>query len=83
MSDRERVIWAWRTTMGRAPKDAEADYLLGVYTKRRQRFASDAVAAKKLIDKQEVPEGVTQEQLAAWFYVANVLLNLDETITKS
>ena len=26
--------------------------------------------------------GVKQEQLAAWFYVANILLNLDETITK-
>ena len=83
MSDRQRVIWAWRTVMGRTPKDAETDYLLGIFEQQLDRFASDTAAAKTLINKQQVPDGVQQEQFAAWFYVANILLNLDEAITKS
>ena len=50
--------------------------------KYREMAADDQAAAKKLIDKQQVPEDVNPEQLAAWFYVATILLNLDETITK-
>jgi len=82
MNNRERIVWAWRTAVGRRPKDAEADYLLSIYQQQQERFTQDAAAASKLIDKQQVPEGVQQDELAAWFYVANILLNLDETITK-
>ena len=31
----------------------------------------------------EPPEGMDKGDLAAWFFIANILLNLDETITKS
>ena len=42
----------------------------------------DENTVKTLLGKNELPQGVDGAQLAAWFYVANVLLNLDETITK-
>jgi hypothetical protein len=29
-----------------------------------------------------LPSGATREELAAWYAVATVLMNLDETITK-
>ena len=31
----------------------------------------------------KAPQGADPAELAAWFYLANILLNLDETITKS
>jgi hypothetical protein len=81
-SDRHRVDWAWRTTLGRAPSESEASYLLRLYETERGRFEADSAAANALVGKNPLPQGVTRAELAAWFYVANILLNLDETITK-
>lgn len=81
-TDRQRIAWAWQTAVGRAPTDSEADYLLKVYQDELARFEQNPAAVNKLIDKNPVPEGIPRQQLAAWFYVSNILLNLDETITK-
>ena len=41
--------------------------------------AADLIASVK---GWKAPEGMNKSELAAWFYIANILLNLDETITK-
>ena len=81
-SDRHRIKWAWRTAVGRVPSAAEASFLLNVYETELARFEADSAAATELIDTNPLPVGVRRAQLAAWFFVANILLNLDETITK-
>ena len=63
-----------------APKKQDDDYL----TKELAKFQQDPQAATKLISVGESPRpsGVDASELAAWTAVGNVLLNLDETITK-
>ena len=68
--------------MARAPQNSELDHLLSVYHAELGRFRQDPSSAAVTVGKNHVPAGVTVEELAAWFYVANILLNLDETITK-
>ena len=48
------------------------------------RFQSDASAAERLLAIGESPRdpAFAPAELAAWTAVMNVLLNLDETITK-
>jgi hypothetical protein len=48
------------------------------------QFRENPVAAQKMARGKlgEAPAGASLEKLAAWTVVANVLLNLDETITK-
>jgi hypothetical protein len=43
---------------------------------------SDPRATASLVGSIPIPSGATREELAAWYAVATVLLNLDETITK-
>ena len=51
----------------------------------RARYAADAEAAKKAITVGEspVPGGLPPVELASYTMVANLLLNLDEAITKN
>ncbi len=55
-----------------------------LYEQELARFKQDPAAAKKLASGEigAPPKNVNVEKLAAWTVVANVLLNLDETITK-
>ncbi|MCH8043684.1 MAG: PSD1 domain-containing protein [Planctomycetes bacterium] len=82
LSDRERVEYGYRLCVARRPNDKEAEHLLNVYQRELARFKTNAAAAKKLVGKEPLPKDISAEQLAAWVYVANILLNLDETITK-
>ncbi|QDU97796.1 PSD1 and planctomycete cytochrome C domain-containing protein [Lignipirellula cremea] len=76
-SPAEKVEYAFRRTLARRPQPEETDQLLGLYEQERARLADDPAAVKKL-----VPTGDDTLETAAWFFVAHVLLNLDETITK-
>ncbi len=84
-TEAQRVAHAFRLVLARAPRRAEADHLLSVYRRERRRLQGDPGAARALVDGlKEVPAapGADPAEQAAWFFVANVLLNLDETITK-
>src|SRR5262249_31229691 len=80
----ERIAFAFRMCTGRTPRAEEVAVLRRVYEKQRERFAHDPEAAKKLISVGESarPEGVDPAELATWTTIGNILLNLDETITK-
>jgi len=44
-------------------------------------LSKDKKAARQLVP-EEYGDSKNLVELATWFYVANILLNLDETITK-
>jgi Protein of unknown function (DUF1553) len=79
----QRATFGLRTCVARPPEVAEVKALLVLYAKARERFDKDSTAAAKLVKHARVEaEGLNVAELAAWTVVANVLLNLDETITR-
>ena len=86
-SDDERITYAFRRTLGRAPAADEKAELLGLLKRQQQRIADGWVNPFELgTGKNEKPEnlpaGTNPTQLAAYTVVSRALLNLDETITK-
>jgi len=81
---RADVAHAFRLCVARSPRPMETKRLVALYEQELARFKQDPSAAQKTAtgDLGQPPEGVGVEKLAAWTVVANVLLNLDETITK-
>ena len=79
---RDQAIYGFRLCLARPPRREEADHLHTVYKRELRRHATDAPALEKLLKGRDIPDDVNHRQLTAWFYVATILLNLDETITK-
>lgn len=79
----QRVRHAFRLALARQPREAEHAHLLEVYQRERELLADDPDRlAALLADEPDPPAGVEPSELAAWFFVASILLNLDETITR-
>jgi hypothetical protein len=86
-TDCDRLTYAFRRCVARAPTEAEAAALLDLLHRQIGRFEQPdahpwALAANDPARPPQLPAGATPPQLAAWTTVARVLLNLDETITK-
>jgi hypothetical protein len=81
---RARVELAFRLCTARTPNEVEAQELLDLFAEQRAAFADNRQAALKLLSVGESsrPVGLDAAELAAWTVVSQVLLNLDETITK-
>ena len=64
---------------------AEIAVLTAAYEKAKTQYAADKAAATKLLAVGESPrnEKIDVTELAAWTMVANVLINLDEMMTKN
>ncbi|WP_298866806.1 DUF1553 domain-containing protein [uncultured Gimesia sp.] len=82
LTDRDRVAYAFRLCLARKPKTEEVNHLTKVFQQELKYFQDHPQAAQKLISAEHRPEGVGASRMAAWLYIANILLNLDETITK-
>jgi hypothetical protein len=82
--DRERVIHGFRLCVARTPTAHEVNQLLGLYVESLAKYKKDAAAAAAMAKNgsTDVPKGADVAEVAAWTVIANVLLNLDETITK-
>ena len=83
----QRLRYAFRRVLGRAPAVTETTELLGLFNRQRERFARGEANPWNLATNNPdaaspLPEGVRMEEIAAWTAVSRVLLNLDETITK-
>ena len=81
----EKIDFAFKTALARAPKPVELKFVKGLLFKRHAFFEKNPKATTQLIGNVKgwkAPAGTDPGELAAWFYVANVLLNLDETITR-
>ncbi len=83
--DEERMTLAFRRCTGRSPNAEEQRVLLQLLVAEREHYAMDPDAARQLIHSPAAlgTEGLDPSELAAWTVVCNVLLNLDETITRS
>ncbi len=86
-TDADRVAYAFRRTLNRAPDASESKSLLDVLAKQRQRLNEGTInaleiAAGKGAKPEALPKGLDAKECAAYTIVARVLLNLDETITK-
>lgn len=78
------IGFAFRSLTSRAPTNRERTVLAAALADAKAEFAADAAAAKLLLATGEstADEAVDTVELAAYTAVANVLLNLDETITR-
>jgi mono/diheme cytochrome c family protein len=79
-----RVVHAFRLCVARTPTDRERAVLLELFRRQFDHFRADPKAAEALIKVGDSPRpaGIDPSELAAWTAIGNVLLNLDETITK-
>jgi hypothetical protein len=78
----ERLIYAFRAVLSRQPTAAERSELRSIFDQAEARYGGDH-SASQIVGNHDLPRGVTPAQWSAWFNVAHVLLNLDETITKN
>jgi hypothetical protein len=84
----DRAAYGFRLVLARRPRQAELRHLVELYSENFAQFRRDPAAARALIASG--PPAIADAQgragdtaeLAAWIVVANVLLNLDETVTK-
>jgi hypothetical protein len=74
-----KAAYGFRLCVARHPTPSETARLVALYRQERARYASDPKAASAMAGG---PEGADIFDRAAWTVVANVLLNLDETLTK-
>ncbi|MBL9202984.1 MAG: hypothetical protein JNL39_20915, partial [Opitutaceae bacterium] len=84
----ERADYAYRLCTARPIRDNERATLATLLRDTRQRLADGwlnprEVATGQLSKLPDLPPNTTPQDAAAWTIVARVLLNLDETLTKS
>ena len=81
----ERIVFAYRTVLARKPAPEEIAVVRGAFERHLVSYQKAADAAAKLIRQGESKPtpGLAVPELAAWTLVANLILNLDETITRN
>jgi len=79
-----RLRFAFRLATARAPSEKEMSVLARVLAKQSEIYKADIEAAKKLLTVGEAKrnEALDPSEHAAYTMVANLMLNLDETVTK-
>jgi hypothetical protein len=80
---RSRAARAFRIITSRRPREGEVKRVIALYESEKTRFTRDVKAAKALLnDYSKALDDSQSAEMAAWTMVANVLLNLDESLTK-
>jgi len=79
-----RLLLAFRHTLGRLPQGEETALLKKTFEQQLANFQGDPKSAQALLKVGEspAPTSIDKAELAAMTAVANVLLNLNETITR-
>ena len=80
----EQITFAFRLATGRRPDAVELGVLVELYKEHLKEFTANKDAANKLINVGDSKPDKTMkpEQLAALTMIGNLILNLDETVTK-
>lgn len=79
-----RIQFAFKALLSRSASAKEIELVQNFANGELARFDSDATAAEALLEVGDSPvrEDWSKTELAAWTTVANMLLNLDEAVTK-
>jgi len=82
--NRARAQRAVSLAIGRESLPSETDRLVALFEQSRAALERDPAQAKALATAPlgPLPEGASEVDAAAWTVVANVVLNLDETLSK-
>ncbi len=86
-SEAQRLDFAFRKVTARAPTPDERIVLAETLATHRAHFTQDTAAAEKILTNGESKSTSTAPapapEIAAWTMVANLLLNLDEVVTRN
>ena len=79
-----RLSFMWRTALSRQPEKAELAVLEKTLQQQLATYQKDKKSAESFVKIGDFanPKEIDPGELAAWTAVANVILNLNETITK-
>jgi mono/diheme cytochrome c family protein len=82
--DRSRMIYAFRSCVGRGPDAFELRHLLALLREQQRAFRGQTAAAVYVssADLNNIAPGVDLHEIAPWTIVSRVLLNMDETVTR-
>jgi hypothetical protein len=80
----DRAAYGFRLVLARRPVKAELDQLVALHAENLALYRRDPAAAQAMANGGSTANGSPADaaEVAAWTVVANVLLNLDETVTK-
>ncbi len=80
-----RIRWAWQVATSRDPKPVELKIAQSAFEQHLQRYRDDPESAAQLISYGESPldDSLPPDELAAYTMLANLILNLDEVVTKN
>jgi len=83
-NDDARIALAMNRSTGRPPHEEEMAILLGSLAKYRKSFEGDSASALALLQVGESKHDskLPAAEHAAWTNLCNLILNLDETLTK-
>jgi mono/diheme cytochrome c family protein len=80
---RARIEFGFRLCTSRKPRPDEVDLLAAEFQRELEHFRKDSGAAKAVFKGSLVkPADADAAVAAAWTMAANILINLDETLTK-
>ena len=81
----DRLRWGWQSVTSRAPQTDELQIIIQNYNRHLQRYTTDTQAAEELIHygESQPDSNINPAELAAYTLVANMILNLDESVTKN
>jgi hypothetical protein len=84
MNGKQGIDEGFECVLARKPRRAERDRLQKLFETARSEFVANPDATKDLLKEARVELSATDDaaSLAAWTCAANVLLNLDETLTR-
>ena len=80
----QRISYGFRLLNSRIPRPEEAKVLSAVLHRFQERYHADPGAASKLLGygKSARDESLSSSEVASYAAVANLILNLDETVTR-
>jgi hypothetical protein len=84
-TDDSRIMWLYRIVISRRPAAEELELVTKALGRQRELYKADLDAAKKAIQVGEsLPKNIASaDETAAWTMIANLVLNLDETVCRN
>lgn len=83
-NDVDRLTWAYRQALSRAPAENERKILTDLLEKHLKKYSADPKSAAEILTVGTEPadKNINPVQIAAWTSVARTIINLHETITR-